>query len=63
MKHTTYFRITGGVFSLIATLQLVRLFYGWEAAIGGLHVPLWVSVIAAVIAGVLAYQGFRLGRE
>ncbi|MDP3947788.1 MAG: hypothetical protein Q8Q41_03810 [bacterium] len=63
MTKTNYFRITGCIFLLIAILHLVRFFYGWEAVIGSVAIPLWISVFAAVIAGVLTYQSFRLGRE
>ncbi|MBI2036861.1 MAG: hypothetical protein HYT14_00675 [Candidatus Liptonbacteria bacterium] len=63
MKGRTYLRVTGAVFFLIAALHLARLFYAWEAVIGGFSVPFWFSGVAAVVAGALTYQAFRLGRE
>ena len=56
------FSITAGViFFVIALLHAVRIFYGWEAVIGGLKVPTWVSWIALVISAYLSYAGLRLG--
>ena len=60
MNQNAYAIATGIIFFLIAFLHLLRLVYGWEAAIGGWSVPQWVSVVALVIAGYLAYEGFRL---
>jgi type VI protein secretion system component VasF len=37
----------------------VRIIFGWSAQIGGLDIPVWVSWLAVVIAGALAYFGFR----
>ena len=62
MSHKTYAVVTGIIFLLIALLHLLRLLYGWEAIIAGWSVPDWVSVVALMIAGYLAYEGFRLRR-
>ena len=52
------FSITAGtIFLLITLLHALRILYGWEAVIGGLKVPTWVSWIALVISGYLAYAG------
>ena len=50
------------IFFIIALLHAVRIFYGWEAVIGGLKVPTWVSWIALVISAYLSYAGLSLGR-
>lgn len=42
------------VFSLIALLQLMRVAMGWVVTVNGNNVPLWVSVIAAVLAATLS---------
>ncbi len=49
------------IFLIIALLHAVRIFYGWEAVIGGLVAPKWVSWIALAISAYLAYAGFSLG--
>jgi hypothetical protein len=48
------------VFSLVAVLQLVRVALGWAVTVNGFLVPLWFSVIACIVAAVLA---FMLSRE
>ena len=48
------------VLSLVAVLQLLRVALGWEVTVNGAQVPLWASVIACVVAAVLA---FGLRRE
>jgi len=62
MSHKTYAVATGIIFLLIALLHLLRLLYGWEAIIAGWSVPSWVSVVALIVTGYLAYEGFRLRR-
>jgi hypothetical protein len=58
------FSVTAGaIFFTIALLHAVRLLYGWEAVIGGLEVPTWVSWLALVISAYLSYAGLSLGRR
>lgn len=51
-KPFTIFAIV--LFSLIAVLQLLRFIFGWEVAVNGMSVPVWVSGIAFVVAAGLA---------
>lgn len=60
MNTKMYFLISGVLFTIIALLQLTRFLFGWEAMIGGWSVPLWISGVFVIIAGYLAYTGFRL---
>lgn len=62
MSQKRYITVTGIVFLIIAVLHLLRLLLGWEAVIGGWHVPVWVSCLALVVFGYLAYTAFRLAR-
>ncbi|MBI1997094.1 MAG: hypothetical protein HYU31_18130 [Deltaproteobacteria bacterium] len=48
------------IFLAIAILHLLRILFAWSAVIGGWEVPAWVSWAAFVVAGYLAYEGFRL---
>ena len=50
------------VFTLVAVLQLVRVLEGWDVAIGGFHVPLWGSIVAAAVAALLAVMVWRENR-
>jgi hypothetical protein len=62
MAQRTFSLITAILFSLIALLHALRLLRGWQATIGDIVVPVWVSWIGLAIAGYLAYQGFKLSR-
>ena len=47
------------VFSLVALLQLLRFVLGWDVTINGVAIPLWVSVVAFVVAAALAVTVLR----
>ena len=55
--------VAGIIFSLVTLLHTLRLLRGWHVVIGDLSVPVWVSWLGLVIAGYLAYQGFRSSRS
>lgn len=57
-KRQKYYLITAIVFTIIAVVHLIRGFAGWEANMGGVDIPLWVSWVAVVIAGYLAVRGY-----
>jgi hypothetical protein len=63
MSPKTYAVTTCIVFSLIAFVQLARLVLRWEVLLNGRPVPLWVSAIAILLAGYLAFAGFRVARR
>lgn len=50
------------VFALVATLQLVRVMLGWDVSINNFHVPLWASLVAGVVALLLAVMLWRENR-
>jgi drug/metabolite transporter (DMT)-like permease len=52
--------VTAVIFSLVALLHLVRIIFGWSAVIGGWSVPMWLSWVALIVTGALAYFGFSL---
>ena len=62
MHQKTFTFTAGVVFSLVAVLHALRIVLGWDAVIGGWHVPLLVSWLALPVSGYLAYTAFRLGR-
>lgn len=57
-----YLKTAGTIFLIIALLHLLRLIFGWSAVMEGWSVPLWLSGVALVVAGYLAYEGFRLSK-
>jgi hypothetical protein len=42
------------VFSLIAVIHLLRLFFGWEVVISEMILPIWISASGFLIASGLA---------
>lgn len=54
-----YMTVSTAIFGLIAVLHLARVLLGWDAAIGGWEVPMWLSWGAVVVAGFLAYTGYK----
>ena len=45
---------TVAILALVAILHVVRLLAGWAVTVNGIDIPMWVSVIAVVVAGGLA---------
>jgi len=50
------------VFALVAVVHLIRIIQGWEVIVNGITMPLWVSVVGAIIAGGLAILLWREAR-
>lgn len=50
------------IFCLVGVLQLLRLVMQWAVVIGGWHLPMWVSIVAVLVAGFLSFAGFRLAK-
>jgi hypothetical protein len=55
--------IAVAVFSLVALLQLLRVLLGWEVVVNGVHIPLWASLVAFMVAGGLAVLVWRENRS
>lgn len=55
--------IASVLLSLVALLQLIRALLGWEVVINGFSVPIWASVVAAVVAGGLALMLLKEARR
>ena len=51
------------IFGVIALLHLMRAVFGWDLRIGGWHVPVWLSYIAAVVAGYLSWHMYKAGKK
>jgi len=63
MSQKTYLKAAGSIFLVIAVLHLLRLVLGWTAVFEGWSVPQWLSVVALIVAGYLAYEGFKLSKR
>mgnify|MGYP006271538797 CR=1 FL=1 len=63
MSKQTFYYVIAGVFLMVALLHLVRIIEGWEAVLGGVVIPMWVSWAAIVLAGYLSFRGYQFGRK
>jgi hypothetical protein len=59
MTTRSFCTLAAAIFGLIAVLQLLRIVMGWPVTFNGIDVPLWVSWIAAAVAGALSFLGLR----
>jgi len=51
------------VFASVSLVHLLRIFQGWEVIVYGITIPLWVSIVGAIIAGGLAILIWREARS
>jgi hypothetical protein len=61
MRQKAFSLVVGLIFLLIAVMHVLRLALKWEVVLNGRPVPMWVSWLALVIAGFLAFEGLKLG--
>ncbi len=50
-------------FLLIALAHVLRIAFGASVVVQNTSIPMWVSAVAVVVTGYLAYEGLRLGRK
>ena len=63
MHRKTFTIVASVIFFLVAVVHVLRLVFKWEVILAGWHLPLWISVVALIIAASLAYEGFRLSKN
>ena len=63
MQEKTYLLTIATIFSVITLLHLLRLMLGWSFMIGDWDIPSWLSWVGIIVAGCLAYTGFKLGKK
>jgi len=51
------------IFSIIAVVHLLRLFFHWQVTVNGAIVPIWVSIPGFIITGVLAIMLLREAKK
>ena len=51
------------LFLIIASIHLLRLYFGWEVIINGMVIPLWISVPGFVVTAGLALMLWRESRK
>lgn len=63
MDQRSYIILSGSIFGLIAVLHVLRLLSQWQVTIAGMTVPLWLSGMAAIVAGAMALAAFQIVRR
>jgi len=59
MSNNTYRKTVGSVFAVVAVVHALRALYGWDFIVGYWHAPIWISWVAVVCIGWLAWNGFK----
>jgi hypothetical protein len=63
VERKTYLTLAGAIFALVSLAHLLRAVMGWPVIIAGWAVPMWLSWVAFVAAGVLGYFGLNLAKK
>lgn len=63
MSQRTFSLTAAVVFLLITLGHLLRVVLGATFVVGGVSVPMWASVLAIILMGYLAFEGFRLWKR
>jgi len=62
MAHRPYCLISGVLFSAVAFAHLLRGIYGFTLTVDDYAIPMYLSWIAVLVAGCLAFWAFRLAQ-
>jgi len=61
MKCKDYAVMAAAIFLVVGLMHLSRLIMDWNVILGGWMIPQWVSIVGAIVALWLSYQGFVQG--
>lgn len=56
-------RVAGAIFALFSVAHVLRLATHLEISIGGQAIPMWPSIIAAIVGAALAVWLLKLGNS
>lgn len=59
MNAKIYITISYILFFLIALMHIVRIIMSWEVTIGNMTAPMAISWVAAIVALIMGYFGFK----
>lgn len=63
MMEKSYEMITALLFTIVAIVHVMRFALGWTVHVGASTVPLWASIPAVILCGLLAVWGLTLARR
>ena len=61
MTQKNFSLIAGIIFAIVALVHLLRIAQGWDIAIAGMLIPMWISWAGFFVTAILAYFGLRFG--
>ena len=65
MDRSRYLFVSSSIFGLVAAVHLFRVIGGLSLTLGSWTLPMWASLVAFVVLGLLSYMGnvfWRTGR-
>lgn len=62
-SRRTFYIFVGTLLTIVALAHVVRIFFSVPIVIGTVSLPLWISVVGAIITGFLAYTSFHFARK
>jgi hypothetical protein len=62
MTASTYARLAGTIFGIVALAHAARLLYAVPVTIGAISIPMTVSWLGIAVTGALCVLGLRAGR-
>ncbi|HXZ68305.1 MAG TPA: hypothetical protein VEH07_06940 [Alphaproteobacteria bacterium] len=62
MQAKSYATVAAAIFLLMAIVQAARAAMGLSLIVAGYSIPIYASVVVAVVTGVLALVGFMASR-
>jgi hypothetical protein len=63
MKTKAYLIVSALIFTVVALVHLLRFAQGWPVMLGSTSIPVWCSIVAALVSGGAAAWGFSLARR
>ena len=63
MDRRRYLLISSCIFGLVAAMHLFRVIGGLSLTLGSWTLPMWASMLACVVLGLLSYMGNVLWRK
>ena len=60
INHKQYMQVTTVIFAIVAVVHALRVYNGWNVMVGPYALPIWCSVAGVIVAGVLAWSGYKM---
>ena len=62
MKQKLFLQIVGVILAVKAAFGVLYLIFGWNIAISGWVMPMWLIVVAVVVDGYLSYLACKYSK-